>query len=608
MLPISVSAGSAVQTNWAGGPNVPGPVTSFGNTYDTSDDINWRYSPGVLRLARAINDSATPVHIADRAGDPYDIQAEDLDADGDLDVVISGHNSGVVCYRNNGNGTFESTPIVILETTWPSVLICDFKDNGFFDVIHTDDSYIHVFYNKENITDPSWTIYTISDYFQQVDGTGAADFDDDGDLDIVGSCYQNNGLRWYENPDVWPPPSTWTRHDILTNYQGQNNTGIPTGDLDGDDLIDFVICREAVGQLDWWENLGPPDYFDASSQHNIATGLGSIRNAVVGDIDEDGDLDIVSCSMSANSIDWWENDGSASFTRHNISNSYSGAYDVSVGDVDRDGYIDILSSANSGDTLDFWENDGNFNFSANHMVLATGYNGASGVLIDEVHSGSVGPELLTCNMNGGSDGSIDYWAIVAGFEDDGELVSSIYDTEDATNDWHNINWNANTPANTLVKFQVRGSANPGNMGPWSGDITSPGPLSGYLDTSDRYFQYKAILETTDNTATPRLQDVTFSWDVTSAGDDDPATPNTFALGSAYPNPAIDFATISFALPEACDVTLELYDVKGRKVSTLTEGEYQAGVYKVAVGGLSSGLYLYTLNANEFADTKKMVVR
>ncbi|MCP4231878.1 MAG: T9SS type A sorting domain-containing protein [bacterium] len=601
-------ADQASQTNWVGGPNEPGPVTDFGNTYDTSEDINWEYFPGTLRLANAISGSEPPNHIADRAGDPYDIQSEDLEADGDYDVVIAGHNSGVVCYRNNGNGTFDNTPIVIIDVTWPAATICDFLDNNYFDIIHTDDAYIYVYYNKENITDPDWSIYTISDYFQEVDGTAAVDIDDDGDLDIIGSCYQNYDLRWYENPNEWPPSGTWTRHNILSNYQGQNNTEIPAGDLDGDDLVDFVICREAVGQLDWWENIGGPDYFDATSQHNIATGLGTIRNAVLGDIDEDGDLDIVTCSMSANSIDWWENNGSATFTRHNISSSYNGAYDVDVGDLDQDGFIDILSSAQNSDTLDIWENDGNFNFAANHTVLATGYNEASGVLIENIYSGSAGPELLTCNMNGGSDGSVDYWMIVDGYEADGELISSIYDTGDTTNDWHTIGWNANTPGGTSVKFQVRGSANAGDMGAWSSDITSPGSLSGFLDTGDRYFQYKTILETTDNAVTPRLQDVTFIWDNTSVDGEDPLAPTSFSLGSAYPNPATEFATISFALPEACDVTLDLYDVKGRKISTLARGDYQPGVYKLAVGGLSSGLYLYTLNAGEFADSKKMVVK
>jgi len=594
LVAVFAAADQAIQTGWAGGPGEPGPVTTFGNTFDSSLNVNWGYNPGNLFLGYDINYAPTPSNIGTRTGDPYNIQADDLDNDGDEDIVISGHNSDVICFRNLGGGSFETDPILILSAEWPSATIVDFNANGYFDVVETDDAYIYAYYNKGNIEHPEWTIFQISDYFEQVDGTGAADFDDDGDVDIVGSCFQDFGLRWYENPDIWPPPTLWDRHDIFANYRGHQNTEIPVGDLNGDTLVDFVICREYMDELVWFENLGAPDYFTPASEHSIQTGMDGVRNADLGDLDADGDLDIVSVAIYGDTLDWFENDGSGVFTRHNISSSYNGAYDVSIGDIDFDGYLDIFSTANNGNTIDIWENEGDQNFAAHHSVLATGYSGASGVLIDDLDIDRMGSEMVTCNMNGSSNGSIDYWVVVDGYITNGELTSSIYDTGDTTNDWHTISWNANTPPNTTVKFQVRGSADPGNMGNWSSDIIGPGSLSGVLDPGDQYFQYKTLLDTADNAVTPQLLDVTFLWDYSDVNDEDPVNPTSFALGSAYPNPVTDFATISFALPRTCDVTLNLFDIKGR--------------YKVAVGGLSGGLYLYTMTADEFTDTRKMVVK
>ena len=54
--------------------------------------------------------------------------------------------------------------------------------------------------------------------------------------------------------------------------------------------------------------------------------------------------------------------------------------------------------------------------------------------------------------------------------------------------------------------------------------------------------------------------------------------------------------------------LALYDIKGRKLSVLAEGEYQPGEYEVSVNDLNSGIYIYDLRAGDFADTKKLVVK
>ena len=89
-------------------------------------------------------------------------------------------------------------------------------------------------------------------------------------------------------------------------------------------------------------------------------------------------------------------------------------------------------------------------------------------------------------------------------------------------------------------------------------------------------------------------------------------PSSTVLGQNYPNPFNPSTTISFDLKAAGHVELAVYDVMGREVARLVDGEYAAGTYEVSwnvangAGQLSSGMYLYTLRAGNEVVTKQMV--
>ncbi len=88
------------------------------------------------------------------------------------------------------------------------------------------------------------------------------------------------------------------------------------------------------------------------------------------------------------------------------------------------------------------------------------------------------------------------------------------------------------------------------------------------------------------------------------------SPNDFNLYQNYPNPFNSNTVISVQLPAAGDVKLKVYDVQGREVQTLIEKRLNSGEYSVSFNGnnLSSGIYFYTLYANEvMIETKKMTL-
>lgn len=87
-----------------------------------------------------------------------------------------------------------------------------------------------------------------------------------------------------------------------------------------------------------------------------------------------------------------------------------------------------------------------------------------------------------------------------------------------------------------------------------------------------------------------------------------------AIDGNYPNPFRSQTQIRFTLPEAREVTVSVYDITGRKVATLLNQSLRAGPHKVRWDGrsgtgrtLSSGVYLYRVEAGEYSQTRRMVL-
>jgi hypothetical protein len=85
-------------------------------------------------------------------------------------------------------------------------------------------------------------------------------------------------------------------------------------------------------------------------------------------------------------------------------------------------------------------------------------------------------------------------------------------------------------------------------------------------------------------------------------------PDNFALSQNYPNPFNPSTTIRFNLPKASRVILKVFNVLGEEVTTLVSDRMSAGSYAYDwnASGLASGIYLYTLKADGFLQTRKMI--
>ncbi len=86
-------------------------------------------------------------------------------------------------------------------------------------------------------------------------------------------------------------------------------------------------------------------------------------------------------------------------------------------------------------------------------------------------------------------------------------------------------------------------------------------------------------------------------------------PTKFELNQNYPNPFNPATTIQFAIPEAGNYSLRIYDILGQEVVTLIDGQLNIGMHKVNFDAsrLSSGMYIYKLTGNNVNLTKKMIL-
>jgi hypothetical protein len=102
-----------------------------------------------------------------------------------------------------------------------------------------------------------------------------------------------------------------------------------------------------------------------------------------------------------------------------------------------------------------------------------------------------------------------------------------------------------------------------------------------------------------------------NWMVTTPTDveGDQIVPEKFALLQNYPNPFNPSTKITYNIPQRSNVSLKIYDMLGKEIATLVNEQKEVGTYNVQFDAskLSSGVYIYSIQAGDFLVSRKMIL-
>ncbi|MCK4993273.1 MAG: VCBS repeat-containing protein, partial [Bacteroidales bacterium] len=261
-------------------------------------------------------------------------------------TISEGEKIDFLLRRHIGN-EYEEKPMI------SHVMVEDFDEDGLLDVIVCD--------AKDNFV--SWIRQSPENvYTETVLGTDmiapahvqAVDFDGDGDKDllvaVLGLLYPSNdkigSIVFLENDGNF----NFTSKVIIERIARVSD--VRAGDLDGDGDMDLAAAQFGYddGETRWMENLGNGEF----KTHMLQNLSGPINVEIV-DIDEDGDLDIISLvSQEWEEIYCYVNDGAGSFRMKLLwgsDNEDFGSSGIFLYDLNLDGKLDILYA--NGDAFDY---------------------------------------------------------------------------------------------------------------------------------------------------------------------------------------------------------------------------------------------------------------
>jgi hypothetical protein len=306
----------------------------------------------------------------------------DIDRDGDPDVVIVKNLEGhLLWFENSGtptDGTLWTRHVITTDLPGAyDVAVADFDNDGDLDVAGSSWVLGNQFAWFENDGTPGegeWQKHMIENDVAETRTMRAADFDGDGDFDLLGTGRKVRQVIWYENHREGDSVA-WNKH-LIDDQSPCPAHGNPV-DMDGDGDQDVVMAlgfyyrpgsgdpaaslQQEDNQVVWYENSGTPGA-GPWRKHIIGPRFDDAFEAVAADLDGDGDIDVAATSWrNPGRVAWFENSGDprGDWTRHMLKNNWRSANQVIIADLNGDGRPDIAACAEHGSyELRWWRNEG----------------------------------------------------------------------------------------------------------------------------------------------------------------------------------------------------------------------------------------------------------
>ena len=297
---------------------------------------------------------------------PWAVVAADFDKDQDADLVVYHEQLNEFNYYENedGRGGF-GTRTEILQLTIDEVVdiqAADLDGDGDLDILGRIAAPRRLFWlENQDASDRLWAVHDIlpTDPISRTISMDLGDVDGDDDIDVVVVYTVDNNITiephmvWLENQDGAFVESE--RGLISTSIDSARSLAL--ADMDNDADLDLVVgagSRTHSGELPnarvfWIENMDGAGTF-SDVQHEVTLDVAGQVSIATSDVDGDGDVDVISLSTEGRRVAWHENvgNGSGTFERHVVATTsleLTGDARIYGVDLDGDGDTDIVSNA-----------------------------------------------------------------------------------------------------------------------------------------------------------------------------------------------------------------------------------------------------------------------
>ena len=260
-----------------------------------------------------------------------------------------------------------------------SVDVADFDRDGHPDVATTmiELGRVYITFGGPG----PWSL-ALDEDFDRACYVRAADVNNDGWIDVVASQRDDaNGMvKWWRNPGNGG--GDWGAYSVTDDDFTQSRS-FAVGDLDGDGDVDIVVAGldSGASYISWYENL---DGVGANwFMRNVATGAGSSflgpHDVVIADFNGDGNPDVGAVAYDSDEVAWFLNDGSIHgpllWPKHTVATGFDGALCIAAADIDEDGDTDLVAGAFRDDDVKWYENQINEGIAWEPRTITTALDG-----------------------------------------------------------------------------------------------------------------------------------------------------------------------------------------------------------------------------------------
>ncbi|MBD3166065.1 hypothetical protein GF324_05680, partial [bacterium] len=218
-----------------------------------------------------------------------------------------------------------------------------------------------------------WDEHVVDGGFSGGTKLNATDLDGDGDLDAIGLAGDTGTLTWWENTDG--SGTSYTEHTIDNSATGL--TSLHAADFDGDGDQDLLSAKPTTNTISWWENTDGTGL--NRTTHTVDAAVSSVQSVYPADLDGDNQMDVVGASPDDDLLLWWKNDNGTglTWTEALIYQGLAGITHVEAADIDVDGDTDVLVVSPGQNTLVWFSNLDGTGSSWNYYTVDAEFEGAT---------------------------------------------------------------------------------------------------------------------------------------------------------------------------------------------------------------------------------------